>query len=50
MPPFTDLEGQSDHLVVLKIVNMSLVVLDLYKCCVNLVSHFNRPCYFSTCF
>jgi len=24
---------------------MSLVVLDLYKCCIILVSRFNWPCY-----
>jgi len=24
---------------------MSLVALDLYKCCIILVSQFNRPCY-----
>jgi len=28
-----------------KIVYMSLVVLDLYKCCIILVSQFNCPCY-----
>jgi len=26
-------------------VYMSLVALDLYKCCIILVSQFNRPCY-----
>jgi len=30
---------------VLKIVYMSLVGLDLYKCCIILVSQFNWPCY-----
>jgi len=31
---------------VLKLVDMSLVMLDLYKCCIILVSPFNRPtCY-----
>jgi len=30
---------------VLRIVYMSLVVLDLYKCCIILVSYFNWHCY-----
>jgi len=30
---------------VLKIVDMSLAVLNLYRCCINLVSQFNWPCY-----
>jgi len=30
---------------VLKIVYMSLVVLDVYKCCIILVLQFNWPCY-----
>jgi len=30
---------------VLKVVYMSLVVLDLYKCCIILVSQFNWHCY-----
>jgi len=29
----------------LKIVYLSLVVLNLYKLCINLVSQFNWPCY-----
>ena len=29
----------------LKIVNLSLAVLNLYRCCINLVSQFNWPCY-----
>jgi len=30
---------------VLKIVYMSLSVLNLYRCCINLVSPFNLLCY-----
>jgi len=30
---------------ILKIVYLSLTVLNLYKCCINLVSQFNWPCY-----
>jgi len=29
----------------LKIVYLSLAVLKLYRCCINLVSQFNWPCY-----
>jgi len=29
----------------LKIVYLSLAVLILYRCCINLVSQFNWPCY-----
>jgi len=29
----------------LKIVYLSLAVLDLYRCFIILVSQFNRPCY-----
>jgi len=29
----------------LKIENLSLTVLNLYRCCINLVSQFNWPCY-----
>jgi len=27
------------------IVYFSLAVIDLYRCCINLVSQFNWPCY-----
>jgi len=30
---------------VLKIVDMSLAVLNLYRCCIIMVSQFNWPCY-----
>jgi len=29
----------------LKIVYLSLAVLNLYRCCINLVSYFNWLCY-----
>jgi len=29
----------------LNIVSMSLAVLNLYRCCIILVSQFNWPCY-----
>jgi len=29
----------------LKIVSLSLAVLNLYRCSINLVSQFNWPCY-----
>jgi len=48
MPPFTDLDGQKWSFMkqfVWKIVYLILVVLDLYKCCIILVSQFNWPCY-----
>jgi len=41
MPPFTNLEGQFMIQFVLKIVYMSLAMLYLYRCCINLVSPFN---------
>jgi len=48
MPPFTELEGESDHFMIkfmLKIVYLSLSVFNLYRCYINLVSQFNWPCY-----
>jgi len=50
MPPFTELEGESDHLMIydkvyVKIVCLSLTMLNLYRCFINLVSPFNWPCY-----
>jgi len=29
----------------LKIVYLSLAVLNLYRCCIDLISQFNWPCY-----
>jgi len=29
----------------LKIMHLSLALLNLYRCCINLVSQFNWPCY-----
>jgi len=31
--------------IMLKIVYLSLAVLNLYRCCIYLVSQFNWPCY-----
>ena len=49
MPPFTDLDSQSDHSrqFVFEIVYMSLVVLDLYKCC---IIWFHNSTGLATCF
>jgi len=32
-------------MIMLKIVHLSLTVLNLYRCCTNLVSQFNWPVY-----
>jgi len=32
-------------MIMLKLVYLSLALLNLYKCCINLVSQFNWPCY-----